>query len=371
MVSLQRALVDMNESQPNELLDASKLSEDAEKLQSALLSKIIGQDRAVKQVVSGYIPTTVNMQREGRPLGVYLFLGPTGVGKSETVKQFARFLLGKTTSLTKIDCTEFQQEHETAKLLGAPPGYVGFEKSPRLAQKEIDKHQTQDKKINILLFDEIEKADNRLFDAIMGILGDATLTLGNGQTTDFSNSFIFLTSNLGSHEIRRLLRGEGMGFQKMEKTSEDVDSAIYRVSKKAAEKKWRPEFINRVDKIIVFRPLSEDSLRTILKNELKDLQWRIYKSAMKGWTVTSPEPMPPRQDINFRLNSAAMNFLLKEGTSEIYGARELNRAVDRFMNVPLASLISSGQLKSGDKVKVEHVEGATDLKFTKENYLIQ
>jgi ATP-dependent Clp protease ATP-binding subunit ClpA len=200
----------------------------------------------------------------------------------------------------------------------------------------------------------------------MGILGDATLTLGNGKATDFSKSFIFLTSNLGSHEIRRLLRGEGLGFQKIEKTTEDVDDAIYRVSKKAAEKKWRPEFVNRVDKIIVFRPLAEDSLRTILKNELGALQWRIYRSVWQGWDVSSKEPMPTKREIKFRLSGAAMEFLLKEGTSEIYGARELNRAVDKFMNVPLASLISSGQLVSGDYVKVEYFPGATDLKFTKE-----
>lgn len=369
MAHLQRASFDMIES--SETLDVSKLSSDAAKLQSALLAKIIGQDRAVKQVVAGYIPTTVNMQRENRPLGVYLFLGPTGVGKSETVKQFARFILGKTTSLTKIDCTEFQHEHETAKLLGAPPGYIGFDKPARLSQKEIDKHQTKDCKINIILFDEIEKADVHLFDAIMSILGDGVLTLGNNQTVDFSNAFIFLTSNLGSHEISRLMRGEGLGFQKVEKTTEDVDAAIYRVSKKAAEKKWRSEFINRVDKIIVFRPLAEDSLRTILQNELKDLQWRIFRAPFKGWNIGSKEPVPARQEIKFRVSPSAMKFLLKEGTSEIYGARELNRAVDRFMSVPLSSLISSKQLKSGDNVRVDYAEGATELTFVREPYLVQ
>jgi ATP-dependent Clp protease ATP-binding subunit ClpB len=358
-------------TEPNEMLDVSQLSTEARKLQEALLARIIGQDRAVKQVVAGYIPTTVNMQRENRPLGVYLFLGPTGVGKSETVKQFAHFLLGKTTSLTKIDCTEFQREHETAKLLGAPPGYVGFDKDPRLSQKKIDQFQTQDCKINIILFDEIEKADDALFDAIMSILGDGVLTLGNGTTTDFSNSFIFLTSNLGSHEIRRLLRGESLGFQKTEKTVEDVDDAIYKVSRKAAEKKWRPEFINRVDKIIVFRPLSETSLRIILYNELHDLQWRIFRAPFKNCNISSGEPTPARQEIKFRVTSAAKNFLLREGTSETYGARELNRAVDRFVGVPLASLISSKQLVNGDKIKIDYVEGEKDLTFTREQYIVQ
>src|SRR5579859_4627208 len=147
-------------------LSVSKLSPEVEKLQAALLSKIIGQERAIKQIVNGYIPTTVNMQREHRPLGVYLFLGPTGVGKSEATKQFARFLLGKTTCLTKIDCTEFKHEHETAKLLGAPPGYIGYDKNPRLAQNNIDQYQTAERKVNVILFDEIEKADDHLFDVI-------------------------------------------------------------------------------------------------------------------------------------------------------------------------------------------------------------
>ena len=347
-------------------LDVSKLSQEAEHLQSALLSKIIGQDRAVKQVVAGFIPTTVNMQRENKPRGVYLFLGPTGVGKSETVKQFARYLLGSDKALTKIDCTEFQHEHETAKLLGAPPGYVGFDRTPRLAQTEINKHQTKERKVNIVLFDEIEKAADQLFDSIISILGDGELTLGNGKKTDFSTSFIFLTSNLGAREIKKLLQGDGLGFVETKQAVVDIDQAIYEVSKKAVEKKWRPEFVNRMDKIIVFRPLAEDSLRRILKNELEKLQWTIYRSSFKGWDISSKEPMPKKREIKFRVSGAAMDYLLKEGTSEIYGARELNRAVDRFMRVPLSSLISSGQLLSGDYVKVDYELGATELKFTKE-----
>lgn len=349
-----------------ETLSVSKLSLEVEKLQTALLSKIIGQERAIKQVVNGYIPTTVNMQREGKPLGVYLFLGPTGVGKSETVKQFARFLLGRETAITKIDCTEFKQSHESAKLLGAPPGYVGHGSTPpRLSQRKIDEHQTETKKVNIILFDEIEKADDHLFDVIMSILGDGVLTLGDNSTTDFSRSFIFLTSNLGSHEIRKLLRGDGMGFQKMEKSIEGMDDAIYRVSKKAAEKKWRPEFINRIDKIVVYRPLTEISLRIILNNELRDLQWRIRQSPFKGWNVDSKEPQPERRDVKFQVSTKAKDFLLKEGTSETYGARELNRAIDRFVAIPLASLISSGQVAHGDNVRIDYSEG-TELTFTKE-----
>lgn len=376
MSFLQKALADMDNNivLPSEKLDLARLSPEVEKLQFALLSKIIGQERAVKQIISGYIPTTVNMHRDSRPLGVYLFLGPTGVGKSETVKQFARYLLGKPTSLTKIDCNEFQQEHEVSKLIGAPPGYVGFHdeensrqkgKMPRLHQKEIDRYQTKDTKVNIVLFDEIEKADPRLFDAILSILGDGVLTLGNGEKTDFSRTFIFFTSNLGSSEIRQLLRGEGIGFQKEKQESKDIDNAIYKVSKKAVEKKFKPEFLNRVDKLIVFRPLEEISLRLILKNELRDLQWRVFRAPFKGWDITSKEPTPARQDVNFRVTRKAEDFLIKEGTSEIYGARELNRAVDKFVGLPLASLISSGQLKHGDHVEIDYTDGMAELDFVK------
>jgi ATP-dependent Clp protease ATP-binding subunit ClpA len=350
-------------------LDPSKLAPEVEELQQSLLERIIGQDRAIKEIVRAYVPTTVNMHRENRPMGVYLFLGPTGVGKSETVKQFAKSLLNNRNGITKIDCTEFQSDHEVAKLLGAPPGYVGFNVPARLAQDQIDKHQTKTCKINIILFDEIEKADPRLFDAILSIIGDGMLTLGNGNQTDFTKSFIFLTSNLGAKEIKKLLTGEGLGYQKGEvvQAREHLDDDIYRACKVAAEKAFRPEFLNRIDRTIAFRPLSEESIRKILDIELKELQWRIWHSPFRNFQPG--DKVPERLTLVFKLTPAAMDFIVKEGFSDLYGARELNRVLDRHLAFPLASLISSKQLGHGDRIKVDYDSEKKDLSFTKDGSL--
>lgn len=347
-------------------LDLTRLSEDVQKLQDNLLARIVGQDRAIREIMKAYVPTTVNMHRKNRPLGVFLFLGPTGVGKSETVKVFAQVLLGKREALTKIDCTEYQKEHETSKLLGSPPGYIGYGDKPRLAQECIDQYQTADCKKNIVLFDEIEKADDRLFDSILSILGDGGLTLGNSKYVDFSKTFVFLTSNLGSGEVRKLIEGSGMGFKTSGEHRDHLDERIYRASKKAVEKKFRPEFINRVDRLVVFRSLAEPALREILDLELKALQWRMHEAPLRDYVMGSGEPMPSRKNIHFKLTDSAFNFVLKEGTSDLYGARELNRVIDRLIAFPLATLISSNQLVHGDKVKIDYADGAEDLNFVRD-----
>jgi ATP-dependent Clp protease ATP-binding subunit ClpB len=341
---------------PDTVLDTTKLSERVDKLQKRLLSKIIGQERAIKEIVRAYTPMTVNIQREGRPLGVFLFMGPTGVGKTETVRQFASTLLGNRNAFTRIDCTEFSESHESAKLLGSPPGYLGYTDVPRLAQSEIDKHQTKTEKTNILLFDEIEKGSSKLFDSIMTILGDGRLTLGNGKETDFSRTFIFLTTNLGSKQTRELMEGQGLGFPGTARVKTQVDDAIYRTSKEQVKKTFRTEFVNRLDRIVVFRSLSRDSLRKILKLELEDLQWRIWRSPWHGVDFGAGERVRDPRSIVFKLTDAAKDYLLDEGTSAIYGARELNRAVDRDIASPMATLIASKQVVSGDMVEIDKTE---------------
>lgn len=361
-----QAIQDWNPMVKNLTLDATKLSKEVQGVQDAMLSKVIGQDRAIRQIMKAYVPMTVNMHRQNRPMGVFLFLGPTGVGKSETVKAFAQTLLGKKESLTKIDCNEFQEDHEVMKLLGAPPSYVGYNEAPRLAQEKIDQHQTKNCKINIILFDEIEKATPRLFDSILSILGDGGLTLGNGKLVDFSKSFIFLTSNLGSKEVRTLIEGSGIGFKLSDTAREDLDQRIYKASKAAVEKKFRPEFINRLDKVVVFLSLSEDTLRQILRNELKALQWRIWGSPFRDFAFGTDAPQPQRLSVYFKLTDAAFEFVLKEGTSDLYGARELNRTIDRYLSFPLAALISSEQVVSGDKIKIDYESEKEDLTFLKD-----
>ena len=347
-------------------LNPATLSGESQELAEKLNSQVIGQERAIRHIIKAYVPMTVNLQREGRPLGVFLFMGPTGVGKTETVRAMAKHLLGKRDAITRIDCVEYDESHTVAKLIGAPPGYLGYNDEPLLSQKKIDQYQTKTAKLNIVLFDEIEKAHPRVFDSIMTILGDGRYTLGNGTTTDFSNSFIFLTSNLGSHAVRVAKEGKGIGFSLPDNQREDMDDRVYKMSKEAAKKKFRPEFMNRLDSLIVFRSLSRDTLRAILKKELDDLQWRIWSSPWRNFAgLSSSQQLPEGRSILFTPTVEAKEFLLDEGTSEIYGARELNRAVDRFMSFPLASLIASGQIVHGDRVKVDHLKGGKELIFEK------
>jgi ATP-dependent Clp protease ATP-binding subunit ClpA len=353
----------MEKGPMGEYLDTSVLSPDILKMEEELRKNIIAQERAIHHVIKAYVPTTVGMQRANRPLGVFLFCGPTGVGKSELVKQFAKFKLGHTTSLTKIDCNEFGESHEVMKLLGAPPSYVGYNDEPRLSQNKINQYQTKDCKINIILFDEIEKADPRLFDAILSILGDGVLTLGNGKVTDFSNTYIFLTSNIGSQEVQKILAGDNIGLRSDQNDVADTDDKIYRFTKKAVERKFRPEFLNRVDSLVVFRSLSKESLDRILSIELRHLHTRIWRAPFRDWHVGAATPPPEPRTIQFTLTSAARAFVLQEGYSEKYGARELNRTIDRYLSFPIASLISSKQVKHGDRVQVDHLEGEDHLKF--------
>jgi len=249
------------------------------------------------------------------------------------------------------------------KLLGAPPSYVGYNDEPRLSQKKIDQHHTKDCKINIILFDEIEKADPRLFDAILSILGDGVLTLGNGSVTDFSNSYIFLTSNIGSKETQKILAGESMGFKSDDIDADKTDDRIYKATKKAVSRQFRPEFINRVDSLIVFRALTKESLDKILAIEVNNMHNRIWKAPFKDWKVGSNVPQPQARSITFVLTTPAREFLLTEGYSEKYGARELNRTIDRYIGFPIASLISSGQVKHGDRLMVFHTPEEKELKF--------
>jgi ATP-dependent Clp protease ATP-binding subunit ClpB len=279
-------------------------------------------------------------------------------------------LLGNRDAITRVDCAEFGEAHEMLKLLGAPPSYVGSDIEPLLSQKNIDKHQTKKSKINIILFDEIEKAHPRLHDGILTILGDGRLTLNNNQIVDFTNSFIFLTTNLGSKEMAQAVEGSGIGFTRSTAQKIEMDDRLYRTAKDAAKKKFRPEFMNRLDSTIVFRALTRDSILQIMKIELEELQWRIWSAPYRNFKLEAGAKMPEAQSIVFKLTESAKDFLLNEGTSELYGARELNRAIDRFIGFPMASLIASKQVKHGDRIKVDWAIAAdTDLTFTNKGKL--
>jgi ATP-dependent Clp protease ATP-binding subunit ClpB len=293
----------------------------------------------------------------GRPIGNLLFLGPTGSGKTRVVEASAEILFGSPRAFIKIDCAEFQHSHEIAKLIGSPPGYLGHrETPPLLTQEAIDQHQTDRAKMTFILFDEIEKANDALWQLLLGILDKGTLTLGDNRKVDMSHCVIFMTSNLGAVEMSDMM-SHGIGFSSGTK-HDDVslavlDQKMYRTALEVAKRKFSPEFMNRLDKVVVFRTLTENNLRNVLDIELNDVQNRIMASHAD------------RQFI-FRCTTESKEFLLREGTDLKYGARHLKRAIERHLVYPLSNLIATGQINRGDVIKIDLGSTSEKLVFARE-----
>jgi ATP-dependent Clp protease ATP-binding subunit ClpB len=336
-------------------LDPDQKSPRAQDFEERLSSRIVGQERAVRRMSGLYQIFLAGMNPPNRPIGTMLFLGPTGSGKTRVIEAAAEVLYGDSNAIVKIDCAEFQHSHEIAKLIGSPPGYLGHrETSPMLTQENLDRMHTDDMKVSLVLFDEIEKASDSLWQLLLGILDKATLTLGDNRRVDFSKAMVIMTSNLGAREMSELISG-GIGFApgKGTKTPNDteVDQKIYRTAVEAARRKFSPEFMNRIDKVVVFRSLKEHHLRQILDLELQAVQDRIMQSAGTKFV--------------FQCSDTAKDMLLKEGLDFKYGARHLKRAVERFLVYPLSNLVATGQIGLGDLVHVD-VDGVRNrLVFSK------
>lgn len=337
------------------LLDPEMRSSQVVDFERRLLGKIVGQDRAVSQIVNMYQTYMAGMTMPDRPVGNLLFLGPTGSGKTRVVEASAEILFGSPRAFIKIDCAEFQHSHEIAKLIGSPPGYLGHRETPPLLNQEaIDQYQTDDVRMSFLLFDEIEKANDALWQLLLGVLDKATLTLGDNRKVDLSRCVIFLTSNLGAVEMSDMLQG-GIGFTSGIKGDEhnlvDIDRKMYHTALDVAKKKFSPEFMNRIDKTVVFRTLNQGHLRQILDIELNDVQNRI----MAGQS----------EQFIFRCKADAKELLLREGTDPKYGARHLKRAIERHLVYPLSNLMATAQICSGDVIKIDLSAGRDKLTFSK------
>jgi len=238
-------------------LNPERKSPRALDFEQMLSSRIIGQERAVRRVSDLYQIFLAGMNPVGRPVGTMLFLGPTGSGKTRVVEAAAEVLFGDPNAVIKIDCAEFQHSHEISKLIGSPPGYIGHrETNPLLSQENIDRYHTDDAKLSFVLFDEIEKASDSLWQLLLGILDKATLTLGDNRKVDFSRTIVIMTSNLGAREMSDLVGG-GIGFaaaQGVRDTNDkEMDQKIYRTAIEAARRRFSPEFMNRIDKVVAFR----------------------------------------------------------------------------------------------------------------------
>src|SRR6266436_4210772 len=334
-------------------LDPSKRSTDTLDFQTALRAKIVGQAEGVQALVDLYQVFRAGLNSPGRPVGNLLLLGPTGSGKTRIVEAAAEILFGDARLVIKVDCAEFQHSHEIAKLIGSPPGYLGHrETHPLITQEELAKSHTEKLKLSFLLFDEIEKASDALWQLLLGMLDKATLTLGDNRRVDLSQTVIYLTSNLGGGEITELMNG-GMGFvQPKDIPATGLDQKVERTAVEAARRKFSPEFMNRLDKVVCFHPLRKEQLQEVLDIELGQVQQRVLETA-KGQFL-------------FRVTGPGKEFLLQEGTDQRYGARHLKRAIERHVVYPLANLLATEQIHLGDLVCIDWDRDQDQLTFIRE-----
>lgn len=305
-----------------------------------LAAKLVGQPRAIESLVPHLETYRAGLSPAGRPAGVFLLLGPSGTGKTRTVEALAELLHGSASHVLRIDCGEFQAEHEVAKLLGAPPGYVGHRESPpMLTQKRLAEVTSPACDLSLVLFDEIEKAAPSIATVLLGILDKASLRLGDGTTVDFEKSFIFLTSNLGAREMGREL-GPRFGFRHTAADASALGARLESIGVQAVRKRFSPEFVNRLDAIVTYDPLDDAALAAILDQQLSDLQAHLdSRLAERSFDLTVAE--------------GARRFLIDRGANAEYGARELRRVIQKHLAHPVAVLVASGEIPPGAEVTVD------------------
>ncbi len=323
-------------------LDPNQNGGHTEKLEKGLKQLIAGQDEAIHQIVNMYQMYLAGLNAPGRPVGNLLFLGPTGSGKTRIVEAVAEVLLHNPRALIRVDCAEFQHSHEIAKLIGSPPGYLGHrETHPLFSQEALQQHHTDQCKLSLILFDEIEKASDALWNLLLGILDKASLTLGDNRRVDFSQTLIFMTSNLGAREMENMTH-QRLGFLSSAQQQDNTETRkLEKTGLSAARKRFTPEFMNRLDKVVVFRQLSPEHLQQVLELELHQIQERILNG-------TSGCPFI------FTATPELKTHLLQQGTDARYGARHLKRAIEKLIVQPLSSLIITDQIRHGDWIRMDY-----------------
>lgn len=316
----------------------SKLPEDPDGLVARISDLLIGQPEAIETIIPYVQMHQAGLSPEGRPVGVVLLLGPTGTGKTRTVEALAEVLHGSSKNLLKVDCGEFQMEHEVAKLIGAPPGYLGHrETQPMLNQAKINSVASEQSDISLILFDEIEKAAASMSRLLLGILDKATLRLGDNTTVNFERSLIFLTSNLGAKTIQRANKPD-FGYEAMLPPRPMADSSkIQNIGLAAVRQKFSPEFVNRIDSVITYKPLDREACNVILDQILANFG-RLIQSRLG------------MRAFRLQCTAAGRKMLLDNGTSLEFGARELKRTVQRNFIQPVAALVSQGEIPPGSAV---------------------
>ena len=312
----------------NATLDPLLRSSDAIEFEGALRRKIVGQDPAIDKVTEIYQMFLAGLNAPGRPVGNLLFLGPTGSGKTRVVESIAEALFGDARACIKIDCAEFQHSHEIAKLIGSPPGYVGYNEGGQLTEAVRRRPYT------VVLFDEIEKAHPDVFNMLLQILEDGRLTDAKGRTVDFKNTLLIMTSNIGSKVIEK--GGGSLGFEFSENQAESQYNRIRSLVNEELKQYFRPEFLNRLDEIIVFRQLNREEVKQIADIMLNEVFGRLNE-----------------QGITLEVTEAFKDRLVSEGYNPSYGARPLRRAIMRLLEDVLAEQILGGSIKEGDIAVVD------------------
>jgi len=308
------------------------------KMEDRLHLRVVGQDEAIAAVANAIRRARAGLQDPNRPLGSFIFLGPTGVGKTELARALAAFLFDDEQAMVRIDMSEYQEKHTVSRLIGAPPGYVGYEESGQLTET------VRRRPYAVVLFDEIEKAHPEVLNVLLQLLDDGRLTDGKGRTVDFKNTVVIMTSNLGSHLIAEQAARGTDGARGAEEFPRLIDAAL--------REHFRPEFLNRVDEIITFHPLGREHLRSIVDIQLRNLTGRLAE-----------------RKIRLELSPAAKDQLITEGYDPAYGARPLKRAIQRELLDPLAMRVLEGDFGEGDVITIDAADGA--LRFTKGEELHQ
>lgn len=328
------------ETAEGQTLDATRHGEASREFEAFLRARVVGQDPALDAVTELYQIFLAGMASPDRPIGNLLFLGPTGSGKTYVVEVVAEALFGNPHAFVKVDCAEFQEHHEIAKLIGSPPGYIGHLQTPALlTQEALSRFHTDKLKLTLLLFDEIEKASEALWQLLLGILDKASLTLGDNSHVDLSQCLIFMTSNVGAAQMSTLAEG-GIGFATLPPIADiGLDDRITRTALDAARRKFSPEFMNRLDKVVVFKTLRPEELEQVLELELAKVQQRIIRAVGQS-------------HFTFCCTPEVKQWLLKEGTDPKFGARHLKRVIERNIVYGLANLVATGQVTSGDCVSI-------------------
>ena len=290
------------------------------RMEEALHKRVIGQDEAVGAVSDAIRRSRAGLSDPNRPIGSFLFMGPTGVGKTELCKSLAEFMFDTEDAMVRIDMSEFMEKHSVSRLIGAPPGYVGYEEGGYLTEA------VRRRPYSVILMDEIEKAHPDVFNILLQVLDDGRLTDGHGRTVDLRNTVIVMTSNLGSQRIQELV---GEGYEAMKSAVMDV-----------VGQHFRPEFINRVDEMVVFHPLDREQIKLIAGIQVENLRKRLQSSGY-----------------DLEVSDAALSLLGEAGFDPVYGARPLKRAIQQEIENPLAQKILSGDFTSGETIKVDVKDG--------------